>query len=186
MPSKGISNVKESFIACADETATFKDVMAIIEARDCKVFIYRMDLEILEQVERSDGVLSNITNYIIEISCFEQVDRTWRQPVFHVDISYGLIHLLLLLPFGSKSTYSDAIAMIIFFTIAVYFYHAIFLKWSLETSIIAFGLLLPEDFFRGLWVFPRVPVAMWVLCVQGLCFWWDVSGVRFETFRIPN
>ena len=89
--------------------------MAIIEARDCEVLVDWMNLEILERVERSDGVLPNIANYIIEISCFEQVDRTWRHPVFHVDISYGLIHLLLLLPFGSKSTYSDAIAKIILF-----------------------------------------------------------------------
>ena len=84
--------------------------MAIIEARDCEVLVDWMNLEILERVERSDGVLPNIANYIIEISCFEHIDRIRRHPVFHIDISYRLILPVRLV---SLENISDSIILIL-------------------------------------------------------------------------
>ena len=61
--------------------------MPIIKGGGSEIFIDRVDVEFVKGVDRGDCVLPDITNDIVELSCFEHVDRVGAHPVFHVDVA---------------------------------------------------------------------------------------------------
>jgi len=75
MSAECIASMIKSFITSTDKTTTFDDVMSLIKAWSCKIFIDRMNLKVMKWVNRSDGMLPDISNYIIKISSFKKVDR---------------------------------------------------------------------------------------------------------------
>lgn len=62
--------------------------MSIVKSRRCEVLIDRMNLKAFKRINRSNSVLPNITNYIIETLGLEHVNRIRRQPVLEIDVSY--------------------------------------------------------------------------------------------------
>ena len=61
--------------------------MSLIESGNGEVIINRMDIELLEGVDWSDSVLPNVAHDIVETSLFEHIDRIWRHPILHVNVS---------------------------------------------------------------------------------------------------
>ena len=71
--SESISSMFKCFISGTNKTTSFDHIVPTIKSRSCKVFINRMDLEILERVDRSGTVLPYISNDIIELSSLKEV-----------------------------------------------------------------------------------------------------------------
>jgi hypothetical protein len=86
--AEGVSGVVEGLVASADETASFDDVVPLIESRSGEILVNGMDLEVLEGINRGDGVLPYVSNNIVELSSFEEINRTRRHPVLHVDVTH--------------------------------------------------------------------------------------------------
>lgn len=85
--SKSISSMFECLISSTDEATTFYHIVSTIESWGWEVLVNWMNFEVFEWIDRSRTVLPNISHNIIEVTCFEKVNRVWREPVFHIDIS---------------------------------------------------------------------------------------------------
>lgn len=75
MSSESISSMFKCLISGTNKTTSFDHIVPTIKSRSCKVFIYRMDFEILEGVDGSGAVLPYISNNIIELSSLKKVHR---------------------------------------------------------------------------------------------------------------
>ena len=89
--SEGKSGMVKSLVSSRYEAASFDYVMALVETRSREVFIDWMDLEFIEGVNRSNGMLPYISYQIEELSIFEHVNRVRRKPIFHIDVSDLLV-----------------------------------------------------------------------------------------------
>lgn len=78
----------EGFISSADEGTTLDEVVSFVESSSGEVFVYWVDLESLEGVNGSDGVLPDVANHIVEIPTPEEIDGVGRHPVLHVDVAH--------------------------------------------------------------------------------------------------
>lgn len=87
MPSEGIAGMLGRLISSTHKASTFDHVMSSIESRSREIFIDGMDFELLERVNGGRAVLPYISNYVIEVSSLEIIDRVRRKPVFHVDVA---------------------------------------------------------------------------------------------------
>ena len=78
----------KGFVTSADEAAALDEVMPFVEGGRGEVFVYRMHFEIGEGVDGSDGVLPDVSDDIVKICSFEEVDGIGGHPVFHVDVAH--------------------------------------------------------------------------------------------------
>lgn len=91
MPSKSISWKIFGFISSAYETSSFYYIVSVIKSWCCKILIDRMNLKTIKWVNRSDCVLPNISNNIIEFTFFKEIDWIRRKPNLKINISNTLI-----------------------------------------------------------------------------------------------
>lgn len=91
MSSESVSCMVESFVACADETAAFDYIMSLVEGGSGEVFVDWMDLEFLEGIDGSNGMLPDIAYDIVEVASFEHVDWIRRHPKLHIDVAHRLV-----------------------------------------------------------------------------------------------
>ncbi len=75
MSSKSVSRVIESLVTCTYKAASFDQIMSLVKGGSAEIFIDGMDLKLFERIDGSDSMLPNISNNIIEIACFEHIDR---------------------------------------------------------------------------------------------------------------
>jgi hypothetical protein len=87
MSSEGVSGVIERLITSADETSSLDEVVSVVESRSREVLIDGVDFETFEGINRSNCVLPDISNNVVEPLCLEHIDRIWRQPVLKVDVT---------------------------------------------------------------------------------------------------
>lgn len=91
VPAEGVSRVVQRFVASADETAAFDDVVALVEGGGGEVLVDWVDLEAFERVDGRDGVLPDVADHIVEITSLEEVHRVRGHPELHVDVSHRLV-----------------------------------------------------------------------------------------------
>lgn len=91
MPAEGISCMIQGFIARADEGTALDEIVSFVEGRSGEVFVYWVDLEPLEGVDGSDGVLPHVTHHVVEVATLEEIDGIGRHPVLHVDVADRLV-----------------------------------------------------------------------------------------------
>lgn len=87
MTTKSIPCMVKSLVASRDEGTSFDYVMSVIKSRSSEVFIDRMDVELAKGIHWGDGVLPDISDDVIELACFEHVDRVGTHPIFKVDVT---------------------------------------------------------------------------------------------------
>ena len=75
MSTKSVPGMVGCLIACADETASFDQIVPLVECRGSEILIDRMDLKVLEGVDGRTGVLPDIANDVVKLPFFEHVDR---------------------------------------------------------------------------------------------------------------
>lgn len=71
MSSESIASMVKSFISSTNETASLDDVVPLIESRSGEVFVNWMDFETMERIDWCDGMLPDVSNYIIEVTSSE-------------------------------------------------------------------------------------------------------------------
>jgi len=91
MSSEVCSTMILSIASGTYKTASFENVVSLIETRCSIILINWMNLKILIRINRSNSMLPHVTNYVIEISSLEHVNRVGRHPVLHIDIANRLI-----------------------------------------------------------------------------------------------
>lgn len=87
MSSEGVSGVIESLVAGADETSSLDKVVSVVESRSREILIDGVDFETFEGINRSNCVLPDISNNVVESLCLEHIDRIRGQPVLKIDVA---------------------------------------------------------------------------------------------------
>ncbi len=73
--AEGIPRVVQCLIASANKAPSLYHIMSLVESWSGEVLIDRMDFKSLERVSWSDRMLPHIAYNVVEVTCFEHVDR---------------------------------------------------------------------------------------------------------------
>ena len=79
--SEILSSMFQSLVTCRKETSSKDQSMTLVECIRAEILVNWMDLEVTKGVERSYGVLPNVSYQIVKITYLEHIYRIWRQPV---------------------------------------------------------------------------------------------------------
>ncbi len=85
--SKSISCVLKCLVSSTYEATSFDHKMPSVECRSCEIFINGMNVKVFKWINGCGTVLPYISGNIIEITSLEMVNRIWREPIFHIDIT---------------------------------------------------------------------------------------------------
>ena len=91
MSSEILSWLRQSLVSSWNKASSFDDIMSIVKSNSWEILIGGMNFKFIEGVKRSNGMLPDVTDYIMELSLFEHVNRVRRHPVLHIDVSCFLI-----------------------------------------------------------------------------------------------
>jgi len=78
MSSEGVSGVIEGLVAGADKTASLDEVVSVVKSRSREVLIDRVNFKAFEGINRSNCVLPDISNNVVEPLYLEHIDWIWR------------------------------------------------------------------------------------------------------------